>query len=99
MRLAFGRLREWRIPAAERAAAREECRAEQAIRREHGSRHRAEKRAAALESEARRQSTCSGHGAARAAATSGAAEPPLPFRLDPKEARHDRADDIETRLA
>jgi hypothetical protein len=62
MRLAFDRVREWRLPAAERNAAREERRAEQAIRRERDNQHRAEGRAAALESEARRHSNYFGPG-------------------------------------
>lgn len=62
MRLAFDRVKEWRLPAAERKAAREERRAEQAIRGERDSEHRAERRAAALQSEARRHSNYSGHG-------------------------------------
>jgi len=62
MRLAFDRLKEWRLPAAERKAAREERLAERAIRRERDNEHRADTRAAALESEARRHSNYYGHG-------------------------------------
>jgi hypothetical protein len=62
MRLAFDRVKEWRLPAAERKAARQERLAEQAIRRERDNEHRAERRAAALESEARRDSNYFGQG-------------------------------------
>lgn len=49
-------IREWRLPAGERRAAREERRAEAAIRRERDSQWTAERRAAALEAESRRYS-------------------------------------------
>lgn len=50
------------MPSSEREAARAERRAEQALRRERDSEHGAERRAAALEAEARRYSSYSGHG-------------------------------------
>jgi hypothetical protein len=46
--------REWRLPAGERRAAREERRAEAQLRRERDSEWTAERRAARLEAEARR---------------------------------------------
>jgi hypothetical protein len=47
-------VREWRLPADERRAARDERRAEAALRRERDSEWTAERRAAAAEAEARR---------------------------------------------
>jgi hypothetical protein len=47
-------LREWRLPAPERRAAREERRTEERMRRERDSEWTAERRAAALEAESRR---------------------------------------------
>ena len=49
-------LREWRLPAPERRAAREERRVEAEIRRERDSKYTAERRAAQVEAEARRYS-------------------------------------------
>jgi hypothetical protein len=48
------KLREWRLPADERRAARTERRVEAQLRRERDSEWRAERRAAALEAECRR---------------------------------------------
>ena len=50
------RLRELRLPRAERMAARAERRAEDELRRERDNQHRVERRAAAVEAEARRYS-------------------------------------------
>jgi hypothetical protein len=47
-------VREWRLPAPERRAARAERRAEAQIRRERDSEWTAERRAAALEAERRK---------------------------------------------
>lgn len=47
-------VREWRLPAPERRAARDERRAETAIRRERDSQWTAERRAAAVEAERRK---------------------------------------------
>jgi hypothetical protein len=47
-------LHEWLLPAPERRAARAERRVEAAMRRERESEHTPERRAAALEAEARR---------------------------------------------
>jgi hypothetical protein len=47
-------MREWRLPAPERRAAREERRAEALMRRERDSEWTAERRAARLEAESRR---------------------------------------------
>jgi hypothetical protein len=47
-------VREWRLPAPERRAARSERRAEEAIRRERDSESTPERRAAALAAECRR---------------------------------------------
>jgi hypothetical protein len=47
-------VREWRLPAPERRAAREERRAEEQIRRERDSEWSAERRAARIEAESRR---------------------------------------------
>jgi hypothetical protein len=47
-------LRELRMPRGERAAARAERRAEEAMRRERDNPHSAERRAAAMEAERRR---------------------------------------------
>jgi hypothetical protein len=47
-------VREWRLPAPERRAARSERRAEAQIRRERDSEWTAERRAAALEAERRK---------------------------------------------
>ena len=47
-------VREWRLPAPERRAARAERRAEAEIRRERDSEWTAERRAAALEAERRK---------------------------------------------
>jgi hypothetical protein len=49
-------VREWRLPAPERRAAREERRAEAQMRRERESQWTAERRAAALDAENRRHS-------------------------------------------
>jgi hypothetical protein len=49
-------MREWRLPAPERQAARAERRAEDQTRRERESQWTAERRAAALEAESRRHS-------------------------------------------
>ena len=49
-------IQEWRLPRAERRAARAERRAEAQIRRERESEWTAERRAAALEAERRRNS-------------------------------------------
>jgi hypothetical protein len=54
-RLTLQALRELRLPRAERAAARAERRAEQALRLERDNRYSAERRAAAIEAEARRE--------------------------------------------
>jgi hypothetical protein len=54
MRMRFERLRELRLPRDERAAAREERRAERQLRKERDNDHRVERRAAAVEAEARR---------------------------------------------
>ena len=47
-------VREWRLPGPERAAARAERRSEGEMRRERDNLHSAERRAAAVEAEARR---------------------------------------------
>jgi hypothetical protein len=47
-------VREWRLPAPERRAAREERRAEEQMRRERDSEWSAERRAARIEAESRR---------------------------------------------
>jgi hypothetical protein len=62
VRIAFDRLREWRLPRAERGAARAERRAERALRLERDSQHGLERRAAALDAEAKRYASYSGHG-------------------------------------
>jgi hypothetical protein len=56
------RLRDWRLPAAEREAAQQERRAEQAMRRERDNQQRADQRAAALEAEAHRNTAYGPHG-------------------------------------
>jgi hypothetical protein len=48
------RLKDWRLPRAEREAARAERRVEEQIRRERDNLHTPERRAAALEAEAKR---------------------------------------------
>lgn len=55
-------LSELRLPAPERNAARAERRAEREIRRERENQHSAERRAARLEAEARRQKNQWGDG-------------------------------------
>jgi hypothetical protein len=62
VRLAFERLGEWRLPPTERQAARAERRAERAMRLERDSEYAAERRAAALDAEARRFASYRGHG-------------------------------------
>ena len=52
---------EWRLPAPERRAAREERRAEAQMRRERDSEWTPERRAAALEGERRRNSFLGGY--------------------------------------
>ena len=54
-------VREWRLPGQERRAAREERRTEEAIRRERDSEWTAERRAAAIEAERRRNSFLGGY--------------------------------------
>ena len=58
----FDRLRERRLPAAEREAARDKRRADRASRRAARDEQSAERRAAALEAEARRDSNSFGSG-------------------------------------
>jgi hypothetical protein len=58
----LARLRELRLPAPERRAARLEREAEAQIRRERDNQYTAERRAAALEAEARRHSRFLGGG-------------------------------------
>jgi hypothetical protein len=48
------RLQDWRLPRAEREAARAERRAEEQMRRERDNTHTPERRAAAREAEAKR---------------------------------------------
>jgi hypothetical protein len=62
MRVRFERLRELRLPAAERAAAREERRADRQMRKERDNAESLERRAAAVEAEARRYSNPGGPG-------------------------------------
>lgn len=53
-------VREWRLPAPEREAAREERRAEAQLRRERDSEWTPERRAAAIEAERRRSNFLGG---------------------------------------
>jgi hypothetical protein len=62
MRMRFERLRELRLPRDQRSAAREERRAEQQMRKERDNAERVERRAAAVEAEARRYSNAGGPG-------------------------------------
>ena len=54
MRLLLEHLRDWRLPRAEREAARAERRAEEQMCRERDNTETPERRAAALEAEAKR---------------------------------------------
>jgi len=56
MRMRFERLRELRLPPAERAAAREERRAERQVRKERDNAETLERRAAGVDAESRRHS-------------------------------------------
>jgi hypothetical protein len=62
MRVWFERLRELQLPAAERAAARDERRAELQMHKERDNAESVERRAAAVEAEARRYSNPGGPG-------------------------------------
>jgi hypothetical protein len=62
VRIAFDRLAEWRLPRVEREAARAERRVERAMRLERDNEYAAERRAAALDAEAKRFASYAGHG-------------------------------------